>query len=264
MGDQTPAVAESQPRPSTGSLAPTALGLGLAGLVVALVPFYGLFTGLPLTVVALVLGLVARSRPWESRGQALAGIIAGAVGLLVSLAWLASFAFGLGLGSTSSQTSISVGTEAEVATDPSRRPPDEGHVPEGEGPVAVAPGDPGPQVETGLSGGASLTVGATSRTLTLEECALAQATTRGVLARGQGPDGRLAVSSSGGMGQLVLALDTCDQLAGTYTGEITASGTTRHGGGGLLGDDHEFELDGQLRDLHTTESVEIALTVSCS
>lgn len=268
MGDEPQATAAPQAPPGRGSLAPVSLGLGLAGLVVALVPFYGLFTGLPLAVVALVLGLVARSRPWESRGQALSGVVAGALGLLVSLAWLGSFAWGaLGIGSASSQTSVSVGAELDSGLE--APPPDveelpEGESPEPEGPVEVVPGDPGPQLGTGLSGEASLTVEAATRTLTLEDCALARATTRGILVRGRGPDGRVTVSSAGGMGRLVLALDLDDEVAGTYMGEVTATGTTDHGGVELFGDGHELELDGQLRDLHSTETVEIELTVTCS
>lgn len=258
------ATVEPQAPPSSGNLAPVALGLGVAGMATALVPFYGVFTGLPLSVVALVLGLAARARPWESRGQAIGGIATGAVGLLAALVWVGSFVGGLlGAGSVSSQTSVSVGAGTATADRPVSPPAGE-EIPETEGPTEVTPGDPGPELAAGLSGEAELAVGERTRTLALDDCALAAGTTPGILVRGHGPEGRLVASRSGGMPQLVLDLDIDEELSSTYTGEVTSTGVTSRGDGGLAGDRHHFELDGELRDLYRSQTVDIHLTVTCT
>lgn len=65
--------------------ATTALVLGVIGVI------GGIFFGwtLPLSVVAIVLGFLARSKEPHARGTALAAIVTGFVGLVLSVGWLA-------------------------------------------------------------------------------------------------------------------------------------------------------------------------------
>jgi hypothetical protein len=81
-GDQW--VATTQPAPAAEPSNPMALGAGITGLVslfALVVPFFWLLA-VPGTLVALILGLVARQRPGR-RGWAMTGIVTGALGLLL-------------------------------------------------------------------------------------------------------------------------------------------------------------------------------------
>lgn len=256
--------------PPTGSLAPVALGLGIAGVVIGLVPFYGLFMAVPMSVVGLVLGLVARSRPWEHRRQATGGIVAGGIGLLVTLAWVGIFAGNLlGIGQMASESSMEVGTAMDVEAveePPGDEVPDTGPSEPADGPTEVVPGDRGSALHEGLSGDAELELGDRAESMRLEECALTAEPSHDLLVRGQGPDGRLAVAAGrGGMERrLVLSLELDGAAPATYVGEVLSTGATRRGDGGPFGGGHQFELDGELQDLHTSETVDIHLTVTCS
>lgn len=73
------------------TLAAVALGLGLAALVVALVP-YLVWIALPLAVGAVALGLLARAG--AGRVHAVVGTVTGAVAIAVVLAWVALFTAG--------------------------------------------------------------------------------------------------------------------------------------------------------------------------
>lgn len=259
--------------PPTGSLAPVALGLGIAGVVIGLVPFYGLFMAVPMSVVGLVLGLVARSRRWESRRQATGGIVAGGLGLLVTLVWVGVFAGNmLGIGEMSSESSMEVGTAMDVGAidePPGDEVPDTGPAAPDEpadGPTEVVPGDRGSALHEGLSGDVELELGDRAESMRLEECALTAAPSPDLLVRGQGPDGRLAVvAGRGGMERrVVLSLELDGAAPATYVGEVLSAGSTRRGDGGPFGGGHQFELEGELQDLHTSETVDIHLTVTCS
>lgn len=253
--------------PRNGTLAPIALALGLAGLVLGLVPFYGMFFGLPLAVIALVLGLVARSRPWESRRQALAGVIAATLGLLLMAGWAGAMFWNvLGFGQFSSETSMQVGVD-EVVVDEVEAHPDPGDAAAGEpledpAPPEVSPSDPGPALRTGLDGEAVLTVDEDTHQLALEECALSRGDTRGVLVRGEGPDGRLVVAQPGGFGSLLLDLEVTGGPSGPLVGGVR--GTSRSGReGGMLVDRHRFEVEGELTRLYDDENVPVHLEVTC-
>ena len=83
-----------------GDQGPARNGLGIAALVVgviALLLFWIPFLGLLLGLVALVLGFLGRGRAKRGEatngGMALAGIVLGAIGLLVGLLWVALFAW---------------------------------------------------------------------------------------------------------------------------------------------------------------------------
>lgn len=269
MADAEVAQEQGAGRP-TGSLAPVALGLGIAGVVIGLVPFYGLFMAVPMSVVGLVLGLVARSRPWESRRQATGGIVAGGLGLLVTLVWVGTFAGNmLGIGEMSSESSMEVGTAMDVeaadeppgdeVTDTAPGEPDDG-------PTEVVPGDRGSALREGLSGDAELELGDRAESMRLEECALTAAPSPDLLVRGQGPDGRMAVAAGrGGMERrVVLSLELDGAAPATYVGEVLSAGSTRRGDGGPFGGGHQLELEGELQDLHSGETVDIHLTVTCS
>jgi hypothetical protein len=253
--------------PRGGTLAPIALALGLAGLVLGLVPFYGMFFGLPLAVVALVLGLVARSRPGESRRQALAGVVAAILGLLLMAGWAGAMFYNvLGFGQFASETSMQVGVD-EVVVDGGEAHPGPGDTaagePPGDGaPPEVGPTESGPALRTGLDGEAVLTVDGDRHRLALEECALSRGATRGVLVRGEGPDGRLVVTQPGGFGSLVFDLEVAGGPSGALVGEVR--GTSRSGReGGALIDRHRFEVEGELTRLHDDEDVSVHLEVTC-
>ena len=259
-----------QTAPTTpGTLAPIALALGLGGMVLGFVPFYGMFFGLPLSVIALVLGLVARKRPWEPRRQALGGIVTATIGLLLTAAWAGALFWNvLGFGQFSSETSVTVGVDSvavdgvEVDRDldvddiPSEQPEDTA-------PPEVRPTDPGPALRTGLSGEAVLVLDEVTHHLPLESCALSRGHTRGVLVRGEGPDGRLVVAQPGGFGSLLIDIDVADEAIGPLVGQVR--GTSRSGrDGGLLVERHRFEVDGDLMNLHDDEAVPVHLEATCN
>ena len=258
-----------QPAPTkTGTLAPIALAMGLAGMLLGLVPFYGMFFGLPLSVIALVLGLVARSRPWESRRQALAGIVTASLGLLLMAAWAGALFWNvLGFGQFSSETSMQVGVDGVMVDEIEAHPgPDAAETPleppEAASAPEVHPTDPGPALRTGLSGEAVLTIDEVTHRMTLEPCALSRGHTRGVLVRGEGPDGRLVVAQPGGFGSLLVDFDVTDGPTGVLVGEVR--GTSRSGrDGGLLVERHRFEVDGELTNLHDDETVPVHLEITC-
>jgi hypothetical protein len=261
--DQTLTDTPAPPKP--GTLAPIALALGLAGMLLGLVPFYGMVFGLPLSVIALVLGLVARSRPWESRRQALTGIVTASLGLLLMAAWAGALFWNvLGFGQFSSETSMQVGVDQVVVDEfesPTVSEPDE-VAPDGGPPPEVRPTDPGPKLRTGLSGGAVVSIDEVTYRLTLEPCALSRGHTRGVLVRGDGPDGRLVVAQPGDFGSLLIDMDVADAPTGPLVGQV--HGTSRSGrDGGLFVAGHRFEVDGDLMNLHDDEAVPVHLEVTC-
>ncbi len=71
------------PRPSQ-ALAAWSLGLGIAAIPFALIPFVGILFGIAAAVAAIVLGTLALRRG-QSRGMSLAGIITGSVGGAIGL-----------------------------------------------------------------------------------------------------------------------------------------------------------------------------------
>lgn len=251
----------------TGNLAPISLGLGIAGLLLGLVPFYGFFFALPLSVVAVVLGLTARGRPSENRRQATGGLVTGGMGLLLVVGWTALFAWRqLGIGSFVSQTSVSVGaTDVEAPATAGAAPVASPAVtPTEDPPVSVIPGEPGRDLVTGLSGKAQVRIGERAETpMTLTDCALADRAESGVIVRGDGPDGRLVVAQQDGFGSLVLDVEPRDETRRTFIGSVTGASSSSRGGG-LLQQRRRFEMEGQLRDLHTDERVEVRITVTCS
>jgi hypothetical protein len=255
--------------PKPGTLAPIALALGLAGMLLGLVPFYGMVFGLPLSVIALVLGLVARSRPWESRRQALAGIVTASLGLLLMAAWAGALFWNvLGFGQFSSETSMQVGVDQVVVDEieaPTVSESDEvaPESPDGGSPPEVRPTDPGPTLRTGLSGEAVVTIDEVTHRLTLEPCALSRGHTRGVLVRGDGPDGRLVVAQPGEFGSLLIDMDVTDDPTGPLIGQV--HGTSRSGRDGrLFVEGQRFEVDGDLMNLHDDEAVPVHLEVTCN
>ena len=86
-----PGYYQPQPQPPRGGSG-LAIGALIAG-VLALVSFWTVFGGILLGVVAIVLGLVALSRVRKGlaggRGMAIAGIVTGALGLVLGIAWAA-------------------------------------------------------------------------------------------------------------------------------------------------------------------------------
>lgn len=264
MSDDREPVDRAMPAQS-GNLAPVALGLGIAGLLLSIVPFYGFFFALPLSVVAVVLGLTARSRPGENRGQAVGGLATGGIGLLLLVGWAGWFAWGrLGFGSFVSQTSVEVDTGEAMApatVHAERSSPDDAS-PNTEGPAVVSPGESRDELVTGMSGEAQLTVDQQSATMSLDDCALAEHTGPGVLVRGDGPDGRLVIAQQSGFGELVLDIEGDRGPSGTYTGSVTGM-SGQGGSGGLLRDRRRFQIDGRLRDLYSGEAVDVSLIVTC-
>lgn len=73
------AIAANPPR---GGLAVAALVLGVVGLVCSLVPLLGIYC-LPLTVLAIVFGILARAH-----GMGVAGLVCGLIGTLIGAYWI--------------------------------------------------------------------------------------------------------------------------------------------------------------------------------
>ncbi len=98
-------------RPSYSGKAVTAVVLGIVGIVLC-------FTGIP-AIVALIIGLVARSEIRHSGGRlighrmAATGIVLGILGILVGVAFYVAAA----LGAFDAETKIASGAEARAAAD---------------------------------------------------------------------------------------------------------------------------------------------------
>lgn len=256
----------------TGMLAPIALGLGIAGLAMGLIPFYGSFLAVPMCVVAIVLGLVARGRAWESRRQATIGAVTGGIGILLVAGWAGLFFWRMsGYGSVTSDVAVDVGVSqggesgsVEVEARPSEEgSPTPGGDPTGaDGPTAVGPGEAGAGLVTGLTGEAQLAVDGQAFTMDLDDCALAERTSTQVLLRGTGPDGRLGAGAPD-TGGIVVVLEVQDGPDTTLLGTMEGA-SSRGRGGGFLTDRRQFAIEGEMRDLHTGDAVDISLTVTCS
>lgn len=94
------------PAPRNG-LATGGFVVALIGAVLALIPIIGIVSWVlsPVGLVLSIAGLVAASRSGVGRGLAIAGVVLGAVGLLICMIWVAA------LGSAASKTpSYSSGT----------------------------------------------------------------------------------------------------------------------------------------------------------
>lgn len=66
-----------------------ALVLGIVGLVLSLVPCLGMYA-MPLTVLAIVMGVLGRKKP-TGKGMALAGMICGIIGTLIAGWWIYAY-----------------------------------------------------------------------------------------------------------------------------------------------------------------------------
>jgi hypothetical protein len=66
-----------------------ALVLGIVGLVLSLVPCLGMYA-LPLTVIAVILGLLGMKKP-TNKGLAIAGLVCGLIGTVVGSYWLYAY-----------------------------------------------------------------------------------------------------------------------------------------------------------------------------
>ncbi|PWC07033.1 hypothetical protein DF223_08680 [Mycetocola zhujimingii] len=78
----------SAPKPA----APPKPRTGLIGLILGIIGVLGgIIFGwtLPLSIAAIVLGIIARKKEVDTPGRSLAAIVTGVVGLLLSLGWLA-------------------------------------------------------------------------------------------------------------------------------------------------------------------------------
>ncbi len=63
-----------------------ALVLGIVGLVVSLVPFFGMYA-LPLTLIAVILGALGM-KSLTGRGMAIGGLICGIIGSVIAAWWI--------------------------------------------------------------------------------------------------------------------------------------------------------------------------------
>lgn len=255
----------------TGMLAPIALGLGVAGLALGLIPFYGSFLALPLSVVAIVLGLVARGRAWESRGQATVGAVTGGIGILLVAGWAGLFFWRMsGFGSVTSEVAVDVGVsqgvgsvEVETRASPEGSPTP-GDDPTGaDGPTAVDPGEAGAGLVTGLTGEGQVSIDGQAFTLDFDDCALAERTSTQVLVRGVGPHGRLGVGAPDTPDGMVVVLEIQDGPDATLLGTVEGM-SSRGRGGGFLTERRQFAIEGEMRDLHTGDTVDVSLNVTCS
>jgi hypothetical protein len=81
------------PKPSNNGLMTAGFVVALCGAVLALIPLLGIVSWIvsPVGIVLSIVGLV-QAGPHSSRGLGIAGVILGAVGLLICLLWAIGFA----------------------------------------------------------------------------------------------------------------------------------------------------------------------------
>lgn len=263
------------PAPGDGSAPPAgggddtlpivALALGVTALVSGLVPFYGMGLALPLGVVAIVLGVLARRRRPSGRGMATAGAVCGAVGLVVAAVWIVVMF--LPLGGFRSETAITAESmtappRVEVAPEvPSAPGMESGADPDGLPPrhVEAAPADPGPPpgALVDASGSAEVTLDGSEQHLELTDCTLGDG--HGGYLRGSGPDGRLLLRTGGGAG-ILLVVEPSGEEPLVLIGEQRGGSSSQRSG---LIDRRRIELSGELRGALDDTPVAVQFEATC-
>lgn len=71
-----------------GGMAVAALVLGIIGLIFSCIPAIGWFVGFPCDVLAIIFGAIA----WKGWGKAKAGVITGAIGIIIVVIWTVAIA----------------------------------------------------------------------------------------------------------------------------------------------------------------------------
>lgn len=245
-----------QPQPA-GTLATISMALGIAALVSALVPFYGMTFAVPLAIAAIVLGFVAKGRPTENARHVRVGLVTGGLAIVVVLAWVAVFFGGFGLFSSSGSS-----TEIEAVGDAFYDPPTPSVIAEGDADTTASAeldldGD-GEPVDAG-DGRAELTVGTVGATVELTRCIAVDQYFGDLVLRASGADGTIALTQSSNSVTLDVTLG--GPMDGSYMGQVT--GMASSSGGGLFGGDDEYRLTGALRELASGSEVAVDLTITC-
>lgn len=247
---------------SSDTLAIVALAMGIAALVMSAIPFYGMMTALPLGVVALVIGVLARRRT-SSRGLATAGAVTGGLAVTVVVVWIAvmflplrGFGSEIGVRTTAeSETVHAPAPDIEDAEPPAHDPP----------PVEVDPGgsDLAPGALEDATGEVELELDGEQRTFELTGCAIGQ-TAAGHSLRGHGPDGGILVRVGDTVGpgaNVLVVIEDGDHptrvLLGGQRGGSQSERST-------VIDRRRFELEGGLRDALDDAPLEIRLVATCS
>lgn len=249
---------------SQDTLAIVALALGIAALVMSAIPFYGVGFALPLGVVALVLGILARRRRPTGKGMATAGAATGGLALVVTSVWLVTmFAPWWGF-----RSDVTVHTSSESAAE-SVPPGDSAEVeaPEGDGEpleVETAPDATAPPADAleDATGEVELSIAGDERHLQLSGCSIGERF-GDVRLRGRGPDGRIVLRTSDVSGSgldVLLVVDLDEDEPRVLTGTRTGSG---HRSGPSLSDRRRIEVAGGMRDALDDGRVDVHLVVSC-
>jgi hypothetical protein len=248
------------------TLAIVALALGIAALTMSFIPFYGMGFAIPLGVVALVLGLLARRRRPVGRRMATAGAVTGGLALVVTVVVVIGMMFpfwGFRERATIEATATeTVGVPADVEAveqpdgphDPAAPPP----------PVEVDPQpvEPPPRALEDATGEVELAIDGHEIFLELAVCTVGHNHGASFL-RGEGPDGRILVQTGAARAtaDILLVVAPGDKavrvLVGTQRGTTTSQRST-------MIDRRRLEVVGTLRDALDNEPVEIRLVALCS
>ncbi len=265
--DGTAAGAGDDGRASQDTLAIVVFALGVASLALSAIPFYGSFLAVPLGLVAVVLGLVARRDADAGRGFATAGLVSGGVALLIAVAWIVTMVFPFW--GMRSETSIRAGETAVEHVGSPEQPigtPDATPGSDGDpGPAEVGPGDPPPPAGAleDATGDVEITLDDEEHHLELSDCTLGEERGHTYL-RGSGPDGRLVlrVGAPGvGSAEVLLVVERDAAATQVFVGE--QRGFTS-GERSTMFDRRRIELVGSLRRALDDEPVGIELVATCS
>jgi hypothetical protein len=246
------------------TLAIVALALGIAALVMSFIPFYGMGMAIPLGIVALVLGLLARSRRSSGQGMAAVGAVTGGLALVVTVAMVLAMFFPFW--GFSREASISVtATEAveiplvDVVEYPEATPdPD---APPSRAAVEPGPSDPTLDALSDASGTAELTIAGDRAVLDLTECTIGGR--HGGFLRGSGPAGRILLRAGGTHGSafdVLLVVEPDGEQVRVFVGAQRGSSVRERS---TMTDRRRLELTGRLRDALDDEAHEIHLVADC-
>lgn len=261
------------PGPEDGSAPPAgggddtlpivALALGVTALVSGLVPFYGMGLALPLGVVAIVLGVLARRRRSSGRGMATAGAVCGAVGLVVAAVWIAAMFVPLwGFRSETAITAESmpapphIEAAPEVPSAPGESGADPDDLPSRHVETVPDPGPP-PDALVDASGSAEMTLDGRERRLELTDCTIGDGP--GGYLRGSGPDGRVLLRTGGGAG-ILLVVEPSGEEPLVLIGEQRGVSSSQRGG---AIDRRRIELSGELRGAFDDTPVAVHFEATC-
>lgn len=246
------------------TLAIVALALGIAALAMSFIPFYGMGLAIPLGIVALVLGLLSRSRRSSGQGMATVGAVTGGLALVVTVAMVLVMFFpfwGFSRESSISTTATEtvVAPPVDVVQHPDATPdPD---APPTRTEVDPGPSDPTADALTDATGTAELTIAGDRIVIDLAECSIGGR--RGAFLRGSGSAGRILLrvgQMHGSAFDVLLVVEPDSERAWVFAGSQRGSSASERS---TITDRRRLELAGSLRDVLDDEVVEVHLAAEC-